>query len=288
MGPHFLCFGSTRSGTTFLHERLREHPELWLPPQKELHYFTHQREHGWLGRKNLRQVRAAPRCFYAALQGKRGLRRELSWQLRFYLGPRSDSWYLSLFDAEPELATGAIEPSYAKLSPEMVRLVGRLMPDVKLIYMMRDPVERSWSSLTKSIAKNRGRPMSETPESEILQKFERSTLYMSSYIEHIERWESVFPKERFFFGFLEDLDADPTGFLDRVCSHLGKGPFPASGSERLDRAVNHTHGYKIAIPARIERLLSERLIEPTQRLARRFGGRTEQWVARMESALSRV
>ena len=46
MGPSFLCFGSTRSGTTFLHERLREHPGIWLPPQKELRYFimvVHQR-----------------------------------------------------------------------------------------------------------------------------------------------------------------------------------------------------------------------------------------------------
>jgi hypothetical protein len=122
----------------------------------------------------------------------------------------------------------------------------------------------------------------------MLHKLERSTLYMSTYIEHIERWESVFPKERFFFGFLEDIDSDPAGFLDRLCAHLGKGPFPASDACRLDQALNHTHGYKVAIPARIERLLSERLIRPTLRLARRFGGRTEQWVDRMECALSRA
>jgi hypothetical protein len=289
MGPQFLCFGCTRSGTTFLHERMREHPEVWLPPQKELHYFTHQREHGWLSRKNLRSVREAPQFLRAALQGKRGPLRELSWQLRFYLGPRSDAWYLSLFDAEPGLATGAIEPTYAKLPPEMVRLVGRLMPDLKLIYMMRDPIERSWSSVTKSTAKNLGRPMSETTESEILHKLERSTIYMSSYIEHIERWESVFPKERFFFGFLEDIESDPASFFDRLCAHLGRGPFPGGSNEtRLNRAVNHTHGYKTAIPEGIERTLSERLIAPTTRLANRFGGRTEQWVARMESALSRA
>jgi hypothetical protein len=130
--------------------------------------------------------------------------------------------------------------------------------------------------------------MAETTEDEILHKLERSTVYMSSYIEHIERWESVFPKERFFFGFLEDIESDPASFLDSLCVHLGKGPFPGSDADRLDRAVNHTHGYKIAIPARIERTLSERLIEPTERLARRFGGRTEQWVARMEGALSRA
>ena len=53
--------------------------------------------------------------------------------------------------------------------------------------MMRDPIERSWSSVTKSVAKNRRRPMSQATGSDIHEKLERSTLYMSSFIEHIER-----------------------------------------------------------------------------------------------------
>ena len=110
---------------------------------------------------------------------------------------------------------------------------------------------------------------------------------MSTYIEHIERWESVFPKERFFFGFLEDLGSDPASFLDRLCAHLGTGPFPRSESARLHRPVNHTLDRKTAIPAHIERMLAARLIEPTRRLARRFGNRTEEWLVRMEETLSR-
>ena len=38
-GPDFLVIGAQRAGTTWLHRVLRQHPALWLPPVKELHYF---------------------------------------------------------------------------------------------------------------------------------------------------------------------------------------------------------------------------------------------------------
>ena len=38
-GRAFLGIGAARSGTTWLHENLRHHPQVWVPPAKELHYF---------------------------------------------------------------------------------------------------------------------------------------------------------------------------------------------------------------------------------------------------------
>ena len=37
--PNFLGIGAPRAGTTWLHENLKGHPELWLPYVKSLHYF---------------------------------------------------------------------------------------------------------------------------------------------------------------------------------------------------------------------------------------------------------
>jgi hypothetical protein len=39
--PHFLGIGAQKSATSWLDRCLRAHPGLWLPPIKELHYFTH-------------------------------------------------------------------------------------------------------------------------------------------------------------------------------------------------------------------------------------------------------
>jgi hypothetical protein len=266
---------------------LREHPDIWLPPQKELHYFDHQKAHGWLSRKNLRQVKVLPQSLLAAIKGKQSLSQELAWQARYYIGARTDSWYLSLFKAETGLLTGALEPSYVKLSPEQILHVAKLMPDVKLIYMMRDPIERSWSSITRSTAKNKKRPMSEVSEQDIQLKMERSTLYLSNYIEHIERWEAAFPGKDIFFGYLEDMDTKPSDYFDQLCEYLQIDAFPAASRALFDQAVNHTHGYKVEIPAPIERILAENLIAPTEKLAKRFGGRTNDWLTRMKTILSR-
>ena len=39
-GPTFICIGAIKSGTTWLHYTLQQHPGVWLPPLKELRYFN--------------------------------------------------------------------------------------------------------------------------------------------------------------------------------------------------------------------------------------------------------
>ncbi len=82
-GPDFLVIGAQRAGTTWLHRVLRQHPALWLPPLKELHYFDslHQNytwENGIRWRRRWRR---------ALMSGRHSL--DL-WHLRFLLGKRTD------------------------------------------------------------------------------------------------------------------------------------------------------------------------------------------------------
>ncbi len=41
--PGFLIIGAQKCGTTWLHRHLSRHPELWLPPGKELEFFSYER-----------------------------------------------------------------------------------------------------------------------------------------------------------------------------------------------------------------------------------------------------
>jgi hypothetical protein len=283
MALSFLGIGTTRSGTTFLHERLRAHPGIWLPPQKELHYFNHQRLHGWWCRRHLKHVRQALPNLRRALGGRRGPAAELAWQLRYLFGPRSDAWYLSLYDA-PGLVAGQIEPTYATLPLDTIRTVHTLLPEARLLYLMRDPIERAWSSVTKSTARNRNRPMARVPEQEIFAKIDRSALAMSRYREHIERWERVYPREQILYVFFEEIETQPALLLERVLRFLGVAPAQDRGGPF--RPVNDTRRFKVEVPALVERHLAERLVEPTRALERRFGGYTTRWLERMEAALS--
>ena len=39
MYPNFLGIGAQKSGTTWLHANLSQHPQIWMPPVKEIHYL---------------------------------------------------------------------------------------------------------------------------------------------------------------------------------------------------------------------------------------------------------
>src|SRR5690606_11946368 len=38
--PDFICIGAQKSGTTWLYENLKLHPDIFMPDKKELHYFN--------------------------------------------------------------------------------------------------------------------------------------------------------------------------------------------------------------------------------------------------------
>jgi hypothetical protein len=38
-GPDFLCIGMQKAGTAWLYDQLETHPDFWMPPLKELHFF---------------------------------------------------------------------------------------------------------------------------------------------------------------------------------------------------------------------------------------------------------
>jgi hypothetical protein len=61
--PCFLGLGAQKGGTTTLHALLGQHPQLYLPPEKELHYFTlhHQRDESWY-RQQFIDAKPGQRC----------------------------------------------------------------------------------------------------------------------------------------------------------------------------------------------------------------------------------
>ena len=143
-GPDFLVIGAQRAGTTWLHRVLRQHPALWLPPVKELHYFDRlETKRTILDPKERRRV---------------GVKRLLSldpWLVSYWFRARSDEWYARLFRAAKAngLVAGEITPAYATLDETVLRRIKRMNDTIKLIFVMRDPVERAWSAVNNAAKK---------------------------------------------------------------------------------------------------------------------------------------
>ncbi|MBA2714750.1 MAG: sulfotransferase, partial [Rubrobacteraceae bacterium] len=147
MFPDFIGIGAQKAGTTWLARNLSPHPEIHMP-RKEVHYFDRKikdRSNAvtrFLGKtKNDEQWRRQVRRIPAQLR-KNPSFRELLWNYRFYMRHYDDRWYSQVFEPKKGKVSGEITPAYSVLGREEVAHVHGVMPDAKLIFFMRNPIER--------------------------------------------------------------------------------------------------------------------------------------------------
>lgn len=283
--PAFLGIGAQKAATTWLDRCLRRHPSIRLPPLKELHYFDDLAAGAgtrpifggdWAGRRLRRELASRLRADVRYLDG-----RGLGWDVRYFFGRRSDEWYVSLFPGDPGAVAGEITPDYSILDADSVGRVRRLLPEVKLIFLLRDPIDRSWSQIRMDVARG-GRRAADAPLAELiaLARSDRVTR-RSDYERTLRTWGSHFADERFFIAFLEDVRARPEEVLARLWGFLGVDP-----TDRVDAALArrrvHAGEAGNAIPPALERELAGIHLAGLGALAARFDGPPRAWLRRAE------
>lgn len=149
--PLLFCAGAAKAGTSWLHRVLSDHPGCALRSIKELHFFD-AIERGEVGR----QVAAmeARRAGYLADMDGAGPHRlavrarqvKDCEDLLAVLRAGDERAYLGYLNAGAEGRMVAdMTPAYALLSEDRLRRMTRIAPDVRFLYLVRDPVERVWS-----------------------------------------------------------------------------------------------------------------------------------------------
>jgi hypothetical protein len=146
---------------------------------------------------------------------------------------------------------------------------------------MRDPIDRSWSSVIKSLCRDRGRTIQEVPDEKVYERLGQEILIRkSTYSKTIEVWESVFPATQIFYGFFEEVCSNPAALLDSIFKFIGvDGPaFLPSGHDKVRNAA--VRG--IPIPEKFERHLAGLHLEEAAVLAERFGEPAASWHRRCQ------
>ena len=148
-----FCVGAAKAGTSWFHGYLESHGQCHLRSIKELHYFS-ALDMGMLDRQREAQekLRDGFRTHLAAGLGNPD-------RMRRQIDDRSD-WlrvldrreedipaYLDYLtaDAGDARLVGDVTPAYALLDEARLRQMAGIAPDVRFIYLLRDPVERLWS-----------------------------------------------------------------------------------------------------------------------------------------------
>lgn len=218
----FLVVGGRRCGTSFLHHLLRRSAQLWVPPVKELHYFDRPYEGTeWHHAVDRRQ--AWRNDLKTALREARGID-EYPWAARYLLLPRGDRWYRGLFTGHMRraLITGEITPDYALLPREGIEHVKRVCPDAHIVFLLRDPVERTWSHM-KAVG-NGGQSPLDMPQREALKLSLRPDIELASqYRMQIENYRRAFGRDKVHVVFFDKLVTAPLTAVEDMSRRVGAG-----------------------------------------------------------------
>lgn len=214
--PDFIIIGGKKCGTSSLYNYLVEHPNVAAAFRKEVHFFDNR-----AGRDGTLRYRA----YFPTSVYKRHVKRNRGL----------------------DLLTGEATPYYLfyPLAPARVR---KTVPNVKLIALLRNPVDRAYSHYHHEV-RNGTETLSfeeaiEREAERLSGEWERidhgaydslshrrySYLSRGIYVDQLRNWRACFPEEQLLILRSEDLFADTSGILERAAGFLG---LPAM--EREDR-----------------------------------------------------
>ncbi len=201
--PNFILIGAMKSGTTTFYEYLCRHPKVFMCTPKEPQYF--------------------------------------SKESKFLV---KEDWYRSLFaEAQDDQICGEASACYSRW-PHFGDVAGRIaqhVPEVKLIYLMRHPVDRAYSHYRHMMEERTIH--GEGPIIPVEQALEEigEIVDASLYLQQIEQYLKCFSRDRFLFLLFDDLKKDPAGVLDQTQRFLGLDPIdllahgPVAANEWGDR-----------------------------------------------------
>jgi hypothetical protein len=204
--PEFIVTGVMRGGTTSLYRYLTEHPAIASTIGNEVHFFD------------------------------RHYRKGISWYQAFF--PLIVRRYYARWICRHDLITGESSPYYI-FHPLAPRRVAEILPRVKLITLLRNPIDRAYShywlevnrecetlsfeeAITCEIERLQGERERLLKDEQYYSFAHRHYSYLTRgiYVDQLKTWRELFPQEQSLILCSEDFYADPAASLRRVFEFL--------------------------------------------------------------------
>jgi len=223
----FVVIGASKSGTTALFRYLRTDPDLYLPADKDAPFF------------------AVDEFF------------EGGWE----------AFAATYFAAAPPGALlGTVTPRYME-DPRVPGRIAERMPDVRLIAILRNPIDRAYSQYRQQVRRGKellsfGDLVERLLAAQAWEDRAERILAPGHYARALKPFFELFPRQRLLVVFGEELASDPQSVIDRIRIFLGLQPgfTPPNLGKRY-----HVGGERQRFPGLIPAL---RKVAPLRRLWR--------------------
>ncbi len=233
--PHFFGIGAQKGGTTWLHENLICHPSIFLPPERQLNFFSDKFENP------LKEYQAA-------------------------------------FAGKEHFLRGEINPDYGILEKWKIEYLAKILPNLKSIMILRNPIERAWSHAIMSYVKMHNKKPDEITLDDWLRHFKNPlSVIKGNYPRILKKWRSVYPEEQIKVVFHDELCARPQAFLEDVFKFLNVEIPENFLNYPIEKKINS--GAKIAMPEKAKEALKERYRDDIYELHNQLGTPIQKWIA---------
>ena len=229
--PDFFCIGAPRAATTWVHKRLGRHPDVFIPRVKEVHFFDEPMEVD----APHRPVEPVPSRIFFDMNS-----------------PSHWRWYSLHYCRAGTRVKGDVTPEYSIISRRRIELIAERMPALKLIYILRNPVERAWSDACRPFMFKAPRVL-RRPET--LAEIRKEVMHPmmlkhGDYRAVIENWESLFDRSPDSLPLLRRCGGEAAG---AACQDL---PPPGPGPGKASPTKSSTAGRKMSLRNSASRRIS--------------------------------
>jgi hypothetical protein len=288
---NFWGIGAQKAGTSWLYYNLSKSPGFAIPPVKEFHYFDRDVKYpspNHLAITKTRDRVVDANYVYKGIRSVAGATitgkiKKAKFYYKWHFLDYGDEWYKSIFDIYNGVK-GEITPAYSMLKKEDIERMYAIAPDAKLIFMVRNPVDRAWSHFRHENKRIPGFSLDDVTEQELIEfmKTEGQEL-RSNYVRTIKNFTSVFPKEQLLIGFYDAIIEAPEQLLNEVIqfilpnseSDVLKEKSQQDKESSLNKIVNKS--IELDCPPKILEILKDKYHDMILELATNYGGYFAKW-----------
>jgi hypothetical protein len=271
---NFVGIGAQKSGTSWLFKQFGKSNQIDLPPIKELHYFDRSKNYN--SPNILAETKLSNRLFNLKWTAKalielKESKVERQWYKKWFFSNFTDQWYLSLFD-DLSKCKGEITPAYAILNEEDISRMSQLLGSkTKIIFMLRHPVERAWSSYKyMNRLKNYSSDDYEHAKAYMYSDYQ---ILRSDYLRTIQLYKKYF--NSIFIGFFDAIIEQPDELLINIFNYLELDIEEIKSFEGLNKKVNTS--MPIDMPQDIKNLLLDMYCQNIKELSEVYGEYFLKW-----------